>query len=264
MAKELSVDRQILNMVGHRTKAALETMSETICLHQRGFLFSQDFSRIMVPIFNDFSIKDIIENINLLSYLYSKYNSEIYLVIDKRNKIKLNYVYYLFDHLVVKIIEIKRYVALLDLLKSLNITKIVYNKSSQSYDDFNYYLDLSLSAPIEMNLNKIIDGVNITYTGNSTISYQPNNSTLNVNVSKLFNGEVQFIKLSATNDILTNLRIVLSTDAYLFNGKMDVLDYLIPFSGMKIISNNTNFYSQPIFVHSSSISNKNTFKSSIK
>jgi hypothetical protein len=249
----LNSDQLVLKTIAQRTKLVPETISESFSLYRRDLLFSVDYRTIVITIFNDVTIKDAINNVNFLFYVKEKYGSKVILILDKRSKFKE--IYYVFGNLVDKIYECKRYIELHNICLKEKASKLMYNKALAAYEDIDYYTN-----------DKYILADYTTINSAKKQEYPNTSSILSIRSTKDFNNDIKAvvnkikdIKLSEMSHLdknepfLRNLNILINTNYYINIGNSDIMDYIAPFLGIKILALNTGLYKDPIFKCSASV-----------
>lgn len=248
----LDTNYLVLKTIAQRTKVTYETISESFPLYRRDLLFSNNYSNIIIPIFNDSSIKDVIENINLISYLREKYKSRIILVLDKRSS--FNNIYYLFGHLIDKIISCKRYIELHNICIQENATKLIYNKSNHLFEDFDYYMNDNY---ILLDYEFIIKNSKQEYPNAGNIISIRNTKNFCSDIRNVLNNvkDIQLTDISQLDkksNLIQNLNILINAANYINISSSNTIDYIVPFLGINIIAINTGFYLEPMFKYSAS------------
>lgn len=234
----------ILHRLAFNTKQKEETITETIGLLRQDLLFSEDYSKVIFPIYNDSNMNSVIENIIFFAYLKAKYNSKIY-VITNFNKNNYIGVYQIFNNYYDKLFNIKTYVNLTIKIKELKITKIIYNKSLDLFTDLNLYL----TNGIVVNHKLIMKNISFN---DISINYLISASNIN-DIPKLTNYEILTPSKSFINDLVK----IINCDNYVNSYNNSIYDFIAPFLDCNVFYFKTNFYNQEIFTYSiSSMKNK--------
>lgn len=247
----------LLNSNLHIQKAAIntkienETLSESYVLYNRTLSLSEDYSRIGIVVFNDFTLTDAINNVILSAYLTNKYNSEVILFVSKKSK--FFHVYSLFTNIFTKIVKCLWFVELQSEIKISGCTKIIYNKILYYIGDLNIHLRHGISLDVE---TLLFDYANV-YTSDSYYTLSTNGMDITIEkIKKLqkFNPNCKFVFLEDTLKKLNdNLIQICHSNAYINVGNNLLLDNLAPFLGVKLIQIDTNFYRNNLFRFSASI-----------
>jgi len=243
----LNQELEILKYIAHKTKISYETMSESYALFRRDLLFSANYNKIVIPIFNDKSIKDVINNINLCFYLKSKYNTQILLVLDSRSK--LNSLYNLFNHIIDEILTCRRYFNLHEMCNQENVTKLIYNDSLHLFNDADYYTETKpLFADIEYIINNSTNEYP-SYTNIISIKHHKYfakyATTLLSNIKNIELDKIGY--LEKNTDLLQNLFAIIHSNRFINMANDDIVDYLVPFLGTKIVAIDTGLYKNKLF-----------------
>lgn len=238
-------ENKVIQKIALKTKIQYETLSECFGLHQRDLLFSDDYSKIIIPIYNNISISGVIEDITFLHYLKHKYiNSNIYIV--TKNNDQFNRIFDLFSHLFAEHLKCKRYLELLQISKDIKATKFIYNKSLDLLND----LDTNCINGINLNNNTIIE--KYLFNNEFPETYKYCLSTKNKNL--MFLKRIQFIGdltpdklneifiINTNNDLYKNLYVISQCKIYVNVQNNSVFDYLVPYMNKTILFHNTEIY----------------------
>lgn len=237
--KNSNYEFNTLQRIALNTRNKIETLSETICLYRRDLLDSCNYSVICVPIYSDVTIKNVIQNINLISYLKEKYKSKIIVCLNKRNK--YSKIYDMFSDIYDGTYDCPRYYDISNCIEELRVTKIIYNDSIDLIDDFRAY-DVNISVDMKV------------YREN----FDPNQADDFFCVSRSKDSNVKIPKsdrfLEISQEITQeNIRYIINSKGYINVSNNSDIDCIVPFFGGKIFTYKTKMYENNLFKNSLSV-----------
>lgn len=244
-------DHKSLCLIAQQTKIRQESLSETLGLHRRDLLFSEDYSKILFTIYNDVTIKDVLANINYLFLLRNNFRSKIIVCYGHGNS-DFEFIYKLFSNLYNKIFLVKRYLKLQELIEREEITKFIYNKS---YYLFKENATKPLIGSVHVDYDSMIRMRGIVISSSTKANcISAKDDILAAKYIKQLNLNDSVV-INNNDSVKDNLGIVLGSTNYINIHNNSVMDHLVPFLGQKILAYQTSMYDNELFVNSSSILN---------
>lgn len=244
-----NLNSELLNRIASNTKVKTESLSETIALNRRDLLYSINFSKIAIPIYNNESMHDVIENILLCSYLKQKYNSKILICIDF-NKNKYKQIYQLFSNYFDKLVNSKKYFDIHDEFEDFKATKLIYNKSLDLIEDFDYWLD----KPVSIDIDGLISDPNIEVY-DSKYDYFISSNNNHQYIEEILPSLGHCILPETKISLIDKINLIINSEKYLNIANNSEVDFIVPFMNCNIFTYKTSFYTQGIFKHSVSKQN---------
>lgn len=158
--------QDIFNDIAYNAVSTNETPEEFFPLHYRNFVTSGNFSKVLFIFYYDYSMHEVLNNLLLIFKIKSKFNNiKIYVAVGKKNKYQA--IYKSLARKNYKYFKIIRYIDILDLIEKYGISKYIYRKSFNRYNQaLNFYKTLKFKAATTEN-KKCIISVN---DGSSLIS----------------------------------------------------------------------------------------------
>lgn len=255
------IEDKVIQKIAVQTKIQNETLSECFGLHKRELLFSEDYSNIIIPIYNNTTISGVLDDLTLIYYLNSKYNSSnIYLVVRNSNN-PLSEIFSLFSHLYTELFSCKKYLDLVQISNNVNATKFVYNKSLEFFKDIDNYCVSGLQLNHKHILQKSLYCDSYPDTYKYCISSQNKNieylESIPYTANILHNDLYEIFVVGPKKGLYLNLYNMLQCETYVNIQSDSLYDYLAPYTGTNLVHYNTGLYNNlPILKHSISFKRK--------
>lgn len=237
---------KILQQIMMRTITSKETPSESFALCRQDLLLSEDWSRVVVPVFNVLTITDIIQLVSLCHYIKTKHNSMIIIVIDPR--CELTNIAKLFPGAYDRLIECKRYIQLEDICEKTNITKLVYHKCYDLYIDYN-----DIVKPLSIDCTVLAENPAIKAPKQQPLHILSGPTEVLPEIPGSNKNSMHII--NHNNLLEYNLYLVSGCQVYIYARTNKELDYLVPFLGIKIVQSQSRLYDNPLFAFSETVIN---------
>lgn len=240
-----------LALAAEHTKVELETLSETFALYRRDLLFSEDSSRILLPIYTHDEPKSyrLFDYIRICAYIKEKFNSKIFLVIPTKVTIA-NCVYSLFSNYITKVIKCDRFIELNNIADNLGITKLMYKHSISPFHVIN---KKNFVEPISIDFNHIINNKSIMIDVNNSKDFcfsLGENEKLPLCIEDVYIVGKPNIYKDIEREFYTNVGKILSSKYYVNIRNKSIYDYIAPFFGTHIKVHGTPMYNYAIFKNS--------------